>query len=62
METRKTKNVTGDCINSDMERLEEEWRKRATDRRNWRLLTEKRTEKVRKKKKGNGKGNHCQSP
>ena len=29
-----------DCIKSDLERVGEEWRKRSTNRRNWRLLTE----------------------
>ena len=28
----------GDCIKNDLERVGEEWRQRATDRRIWRLL------------------------
>ena len=39
-EARKTEIVMGDCIKRDLERLGEELRKRATDRRNWRLLKE----------------------
>ena len=41
MEERKTEIAKGGFIKSDLEILGEEWRKRATDRRNWRLLTEK---------------------
>ena len=41
MEERKTEIAKGGYIKSDLERLGEEWRKRATDRRNWRLLIEK---------------------
>ena len=32
--------LEGNCRKRDIERVEEEWRKRATDRRNWRLLIE----------------------
>ena len=35
-----TEIAPGNCINSDLERVGHECRKRATDRRNWRLLTE----------------------
>ena len=34
----KTEIAMGDCIKRDLERVGEEWRKSATDRRNWRLL------------------------
>ena len=39
-EARKTEIAMGDCINNDPERVRQEWRKRATDKRNWRLLIE----------------------
>ena len=36
----KAEIAMGDCIKRDLERVGEEWRTRATDRRNWRLLIE----------------------
>ena len=39
-EARMTGIAMGDCIKRDLERVGEEWRKGATDRRNWRMLTE----------------------
>ena len=37
-EARKTEIATRDCIGRNLERVGEEWRKRAVDRRYWRLL------------------------
>ena len=37
-EERKTEIAMGDWIKKDLEKVREEWRKRPTDRRNWRLL------------------------
>ena len=39
MEARKTEIAIGDLINSDLERVREEWRKKS-NRRNWKLRTE----------------------
>ena len=47
-------NRNSDCIKSDLERVEEEWRKAATDGRNWRLLIvvrERREEEKRQRKR-----------
>ena len=38
MEARKTEIAMGDCIESDLERVGEEW-KTMIDRKNWRLPT-----------------------
>ena len=40
MEAMKAEMTMGDCISSDLERVGEELRKGAIDRRNWKLLTE----------------------
>ena len=39
-EARKTEIAMGDCINNDPERVGQEWRKRAANKQNWRLLIE----------------------
>ena len=53
------RNCDGDCIQSDLERVGEQWRKRATDRRNLRLDRE-HSERHEKKKIDIGKGSHSQ--
>ena len=51
-------NCDGNCIKRDIERVGEERRKRATDRKNWRLLIETVMTKMRGRKKNNNKM-HC---
>ena len=53
-EARKTEITMRDCIESDLERVGEDWRKRATDRR--RLIIEN----IAGWRKNNENGNHGQ--
>ena len=41
VEGKEDRNCDGDCLR-DIERKREEWRKSAIERRNWRLLREKK--------------------